>query len=328
MKIYCPKCGSVVDTEADPAHIGDEPEFAFCPNQECLEVINLKYDQYRRVDEKPSCPHPLTLTASPHKAEFEQKTFSLTEILPIASAYITIEFPFSTSQTFDFAVKEASKHPSFEQSGKGKKVIYRVTYSPSEMATAIELVEHLKGWRNRRVYVGGEKVPWDSVFSFTWCFQRKHGCFRPEFYCFGYEREWEFNIWGCLLSGLPFREPAEWFCWGRFLNNKGDWQFDKERIRHELQKNLYPYRFCPALNLERLHEVFNAFPAQVNPTKDKDWKYVESWGNESGSGLVVSVTRHGFTEKVVMKGVCPKGRGVLLEIGKRMGIQFPLTDEK
>lgn len=51
MRIYCPKCNSIVDTEADPAHIGNEPEFAFCLNPNCKWVINLKYDSYNLIEE-------------------------------------------------------------------------------------------------------------------------------------------------------------------------------------------------------------------------------------------------------------------------------------
>ena len=52
MKIRCPKCNSTIDTEADPTHIGNEPDFAFCRNPDCLWVINLSYDEYTLADEK------------------------------------------------------------------------------------------------------------------------------------------------------------------------------------------------------------------------------------------------------------------------------------
>lgn len=54
MKIYCPKCRSIIDTDLDPESVGNEPEFAFCRNESCLEVINLKYDKYPVVDENSS----------------------------------------------------------------------------------------------------------------------------------------------------------------------------------------------------------------------------------------------------------------------------------
>lgn len=50
MKILCPKCNSVVDTEADPEYAGDEPDFAFCPK--CENIISLKYDKHLPADSR------------------------------------------------------------------------------------------------------------------------------------------------------------------------------------------------------------------------------------------------------------------------------------
>lgn len=63
MKVYCPKCGSVIDTEDDPKSIGDEPEFAFCRNEDCLEVINLKYDKLSPANG--NAPAPVTRIPAP-----------------------------------------------------------------------------------------------------------------------------------------------------------------------------------------------------------------------------------------------------------------------
>lgn len=54
MKIRCPRCNSIIDTEDDPTHIGNEPDFAFCRNPDCLWVTNLKYDEYALVKEPSS----------------------------------------------------------------------------------------------------------------------------------------------------------------------------------------------------------------------------------------------------------------------------------
>lgn len=52
MKIHCPKCNAIVDTEADPEYAGNEPDFAFCTT--CDSIISLKYDQYQLAEEKTS----------------------------------------------------------------------------------------------------------------------------------------------------------------------------------------------------------------------------------------------------------------------------------
>jgi len=251
---------------------------------------------------------------------------TVTEIEAPSSVGITIEFPYSSAQSFDFAVECARKFATFREYGKDKKAIYRVTFDASQIESSLDLIEHLKGWRRRTVYVDGEKVTWDSVFSFTWCYERKKASYKPELYCFGYENEYDFNIWGCIQARLPFTENANWFSWGRWLNEKGDWQFDKERIRHELEKALYPYRYCPALQAGLVEDVLQALPEVVNPFSDKNWKFVERWGDESSPGLLVTVDRYGFKEQVVMKGVCPNGKSVLKEMGKKLRFRMPLWE--
>lgn len=230
---------------------------------------------------------------------------------------ITIEFPVSTAQSFEFALAAAQELPGFQQVGEGKKVLYRVTFDPREVEQILGLVEQLKGWRRRSVYVDGEKVPWDAVFDFVPCFERRRGSYRPDYYCFGYENEWEFNLWGCLQARMPFTERAEWFTWGQWLNKKGDWEFDKARIRHELEKTLYRVRFCPAMQSSPADAVLGAIPDQVNPNKNSNWKFVQSW-DDSAPGLKMVTTEYGFKQTVVMKGVAPNGQGAIDEIGKRL----------
>lgn len=90
-----------------------------------------------------------------------------------------------------------------------------------------------------------------------------------------------------------------------------------------MKKKLYPYRFCPAFEEVRVEEVLTAFPDEVNPAKDENWKFVESW-EDNIPGLVVTVSRFGDEEKVLMKGVCPKGNGALKELAKKLKFELPL----
>ena len=111
------------------------------------------------------------------------------QMTPPPDKGITVEFPFSTAQSFDFAVEAAKKLESFMIFGEDKKAIYRVTVVEDAIERLEELLENLKGWRKRTVYVNGEKVQWDNVFQYNWCYSRKKSSYKPELYCFGYEIE-------------------------------------------------------------------------------------------------------------------------------------------
>lgn len=228
---------------------------------------------------------------------------------------ITIEFPYSTSQALDFAIREARKQASFAVYGKEKRAVYRVTYQPSQMPAVIDLIEYLKGRRLRTVYVDGHKVPWNSVFQFAWCFEKKKKSYRPEYYCYGYDRrERQVNIWGCIHCGLYLFPYAPWHSWGKLIDGDGTWRFDKKRFAEEIGKNLHLYRYCPELDREMLKDLLRVFPERINPNHDKNWTYVER------RGISFSFDLLGTSRKLpaIITGVRPEGLGFVIEIGKKL----------
>jgi hypothetical protein len=299
---FCPTCGSDLGKPfiCRLCNYPNEPNSKFC--QECGEPL---FEKVKKRESKPK----------------EDKS-NLVELPEPTNIGITIEFPYTTAQSFEFAVKEASKFDTFEQFGNDKKAIYRVTFTENELYRAKDLLEQLKGWRKRTVYNNGEKVQWDSVFSFTWCYERKLSSYKPEFYCFGYENEWDFNIWGCVRTMMPFTEHSQWFTYGKWLNNDGDWEFDKERIKHELAKNLHPFRFCPALDPSLIQEVIEALPNVVNPKKNKNWKFIETYSPENNT-LSWTTNQHGFEQTKYIKGVGPNGKAFLKDITSNLKRKLP-----
>ena len=107
-----------------------------------------------------------------------------TDPLPAPTGGLTIEFAASTSPGFQFALQEAVRQPGFERLGTDKKPVFRVTFSKGHSGDAMRLVELVKPWRNKAVYVDGEPLPWEQVFSFVSCFARRQAAYRPGSYCF------------------------------------------------------------------------------------------------------------------------------------------------
>ncbi len=299
---FCPFCGVNLNTKrpCPKCSYKNEANSKFC--QECgIELKGIKINKSSNLDESAN--------------EIKIDT-------PIPENGLTIEFNFSSSQTFEFAVEAAKKFDSFIVIGEGKKAIYRVTVNEDEIEDLDELIENLKGWRNRRIYHNGEKVPWDTVFSYAWCFSRKKVSYKPDLYCFGYENDYELNLWGCLQAHLNFNNNSDLFTYGNWLNSKADWKFDKKRIQHELEKKLFHYRFCPALDFSLISEVIDAFPDTVNPKKEKNWKFVENWG--ASDGLKVITNEYGYKEEKYMKGAIPENmKEFVTEIGKKLKFKLP-----
>jgi len=293
---YCPSCGH------------HQPEVLVCRGCSYPNEANSKFCQ--------ECGLSLGVVTTPHAVPTQ--SFEL----PFPPPGITVEFPFSTSGSFDFALDEARKLASFVQFGEGKKAVHRVTVEAHDINLLLPLIEQMKGWRRRTVYVDGQKTKWDSVFAFVWCFEAKNASYQPRKYCFGYEQEWEINIWGCIRANLPFRSGAQWLTWGRWLNNNGDWEFDKQRIRHELEKKLYSVRFCPALNFDLIEAVISAIPAIVNPTKNTDWQFIHGFYGDPRPAIKMISHRYGYAEEVYVVGVEPLGTNALRDITRRAGLNL------
>lgn len=236
---------------------------------------------------------------------------------PVPPRGIVIEFRHSSSPNFDLAVQEARKLPSFQQYGQGRKAVYRVVIGEAQIGDVIDLVDFIQNWKVASLYVNGERVPFKSVFGFLSCYRRKQTSYNPDLYCFGFENETSINIWGCIQAHMPFTSYARWFTYGRWLNKKGDWQFDKKRIAFELEKALYPYRYCPALDPELVRDAVAALPDKVNPLKDKNWMFYRAW-DPSAPGLKV-VERDGYFETTYTAiGVAPARPGALREVARKL----------
>lgn len=301
---FCEKCGTplLVPSAIMPPRIacptcsyGNEGNSKFC--QECATPLQTSGDKINAGVREPDG----VIDSGPGKAPDG----------------ITVEFSYSTSASFDLALQEAQKFPAFQQIGEGKKSIYRVGLSSAELDSAIDLLEFLKGWRHRAVYVDGKKTLWDSVFIYNWCYQNRKASYKPEFYCFGYEDVYAVNPWGCVQARMPFTDFAEWFRWGRWTNRDGEWEFDKERIRHELQVNLFKFRFCPAINLKLVDGALGALPDRVNPKFDRDWEYDERWEGP------ITINLSGPSESHEVRiGVKPKGTEALKKIANKLRLRL------
>lgn len=206
------------------------------------------------------------------------------------SPSIRIEFSRSLSPRFSIALQEARKHPSFVQSGN----TYNVTLSREE---AYRMAELLKGLRSRRVFVDGKEAPWDEVFHYCGCYALRRLAYDPEEYCLGDSRHAPaINPWGCIQAIMPLSGSAEWLSWGCF-DLDGTFIFDKKKIRHYLIANTHRYRFCPALRIDAMLRILEAFPETANPRVNPDWQALAGYGVAPSSPAAVKRICEAILEK-------------------------------
>jgi hypothetical protein len=238
---------------------------------------------------------------------------------------MAIEFAQSAAATFGRALELAKGLPSFSECGGGKSRIFRVEFMWEEWPGVFDLIEALKGWRNRWIYIDGEKRDWSEVLYFLYCFNVRKAAYIPEHHCIEGEFKTEVHPFGCIHSGLSLLWPISgWLQAGQF-DSGTVFHFDKSAIRKIMEENLFRVRFCPVLDLKRALEVLEVFPDQANPTRDHRWQY-DVWPARSAppkKGVPVTICREGgWTERGEAYGVRASSRqaaiAILAEIARKL----------
>lgn len=227
---------------------------------------------------------------------------------------LAIEFAESTAASFPKALEIARVSSGFQSCQKNKKYWYLATYPSNALIDAIPLSRALSGIRNRLLHLDGKETPWDEVFGFAWCAERRETAYRPIEYCFGKDEN-RLNPWGCKQANMDWSDWAKWFCYGRWekagmFGGKVKWRFDKERIRHELSTNLFRFRFCPHLRTDLADAILKYLPETITPETDRNWGFHKSFDETPGAVKVVEKEdAGGFTYKneYWADGVSPKG---------------------
>lgn len=217
----------------------------------------------------PECADPVT--EEDYEAEPSQET---------GPSEIQIEFGYSTSSRYEDAVELAQKIPTYKAEGEDSDITHKVTLETSDVALASSLWDLISNWQSARMTIDGEGVTKrDLTYGALGCYQSRQEAYNPQEYCYG-ENERQHNLWGCHQIGLPLIWRRDgWMTWGEF-DDQNRWHWDKDRIRHELEKGLHEYRWCPVLDREEVLGVVEALPDGINPERNPNWNYVKDWAED------------------------------------------------
>lgn len=246
---------------------------------------------------------------------------------------LRIEFARSSAASFPQALGLAKTFRTFAEFGSGKATIYGVDFSFEQRGDAASLAEFLKGWRNRWVYVDGERKQWSEVFNFSWCFDALRRAYRPEFHCFqgGYQND--VFPFGCALSNLGLINPTTGWLQSGTFDHESVFHFDKERMRRIMEENFYSVRFCPALDVHRALRVLTAFPESADLRRDRRWVAdpVEKSSRPSAAAFVLTLqVSNGYYQKDRAYGLrAASWRAaveILAEVASRARMRIPVLE--
>lgn len=292
-----------ISTETS-AEIANDMVQVKCPSCSALIAAEAKFC--------PSCGSPI-----PTSSHVETIGSSYT----IPQTGFAIEFAESNALNFQAALDHAKTSATFGSALKGNKCWYVAGWPKEAFDGVYKLANLLSGLRNRRLFLDGAEQSWEDVFQFTWCARQREQAYRPTEYCFGLDEK-RLNPFGCKQLRMEWAGWSDWFSLGTFRSSgrksgKPVWIFDKDKIRHQVNTNLFRFRFCPHIRIGLIESIIEALPDEVDPAADSNWEYKDSYDAVPGSVKIVeNQGGEGFSMRVEREvfGVRPRGLNALHDI--------------
>jgi len=214
---------------------------------------------------------------------------SVTPAYDIPTKGIAIEFAESSEAGVSLAMNAMAFAAVQETCEKDGQLWHLVAWSSSQMTEALPLIEAVKSLSSKKAHVDGEAREWSSVFAFSRCANGRKSAFRGEEYCFGID-DMKLNLWGCRSIHMEWNDWADWLSYGNFKESDAPsrhiFVFDKKRIRHELETNLYGCQLCPHLQHNLIEAVLEELPNEVTANYEGDWIYKKDYRETPGAILI------------------------------------------
>lgn len=202
---------------------------------------------------------------------------------------LTIKFGKSSSQNYDYAVELAKKNDSYTQQGEGKNISHTVIFRADQLDNFFELYDLVGRWKSTRVYIDNELLPPNKT-AFLWCYKECMKSFNPNEYCYGRDdgQSYNDNDFGCRHTGINLYNWNGLSGYGT-IDNVGTFNVNKDKLIHDILKNIDDYKYCPMLNIDKVKQGLNKIPDRINPNILSDWEYVTNY--ENGKTVAKSVRK-------------------------------------
>jgi len=203
-----------------------------------------------------------------------EKAAKSLETPPPAPWVLTACFGSSRSNIFPQVLSSVQIHPSFRQSkGPNNEVIYEVDFLPEDILNFEQLWTRIKDWKSTVTKIRGELIDRNTISKWLICYRDKLREIKTNpLFCFG-ASPFTYNLFGCHRSMIRDGAGAMGVCWyhmGKF-DSSGSFHVDREVIAAKVRQEIYPYRICPALDVEKVKRGLMLLPDTITPGKDAGW---------------------------------------------------------
>lgn len=180
----------------------------------------------------------------------------------------------SSSKVLPLVLSSIQSQPSFRMSkGPNEEDIYEVEFQPDDILNFEQLWNRIKDWKSTIIKIRGEIIDRNTISRWLICYRDKlkQKTTNPIF-CFG-ASPFTFNIFGChrttIRDGIG-SVGMSWYHIGKF-DSLGVFYVDREAITMKVRQDIYSYRICPALDIEKIKRGLMLLPDTIDARKDIGW---------------------------------------------------------
>lgn len=211
----------------------------------------------------------------------DRKVKSIIKKHTVSGTDVTISFGKSTSKNREEAINLAKSLPSYSVSGEGKDCIHTVEINTADISTLVAMLDLTKGWKSQKITVNGKSIHSGTLRDSIYCFKTKHETGAASDYC--KEKQYDTsrkNLFGCRRIEFKNLEGGRWLEYGYVDTRNGEWVFDKDAIRRDIEAQIEGIELCPLFDPKgvrsKIESEVNKLPDRVNPMSDNSWGFIDS----------------------------------------------------
>ena len=203
-----------------------------------------------------------------------EKAAKALETPPPEPWVLTACFGSSRSKIFPQVLSSVQIHPSFRQyKGPNNEDIYEVAFLPEDILNFEQLWSRIKEWKSTIIKIRGEMIDRNTISKWRVFYRDKLKEIKTNpLFCFG-ASPFTQNLFGCHRSMIRDGTGAMGVCWyhmGKF-DPRGVFHVDREAITAKVRQEIYSYRICPSLDVEKVKRGLMLLPDTITPGKDEGW---------------------------------------------------------
>ena len=138
------------------------------------------------------------------------------------------------------------------------------------------MLDYTSGWKTQNIEIDGKPIRSTMLRNGLWCYKEKVKTGKSLDYCRTNEWDGNINKFGCKNFYFNEFKQNSWREYGYINTQSGEWIFNKDKIKKEIDRQFQQLRICPIFKPNKILKLFENIPYRVNPKKDTSWSFVDN----------------------------------------------------